>query len=78
IYYKAVRDIEAGEELLVYMKDGIFPEGSMAPNLQARFGKCLQEQRLKHTFTRLRLYTKSLCWAFPGLLNLASDSGIGY
>lgn len=36
IYYKAVRDIEAGEELLVYMKDGIFPEGSMAPNLQGK------------------------------------------
>lgn len=36
VYYKAVRDIEAGEELLVYMKDGIFPEGSMAPNLQGK------------------------------------------
>lgn len=36
IYYKAVRDLEAGEELLVYMKDGIFPEGSMAPNLQGK------------------------------------------
>lgn len=34
IYYKAIRDIEIGEELLVYMKDGVFPEGSMAPNLE--------------------------------------------
>lgn len=34
IYYKAIRDIEVGEELLVYMKDGVFPEGSMAPNLE--------------------------------------------
>lgn len=34
IYYKAVREIEIGEELLVYMKDGVFPEGSMAPNME--------------------------------------------
>ncbi|MFT7804545.1 PR domain zinc finger protein 16 isoform X3 [Arapaima gigas] len=34
IYYKAIRDIDAGEELLVFTKDGIFPEESMAPNLE--------------------------------------------
>ncbi|KAM6977956.1 histone-lysine N-methyltransferase PRDM16 [Aplochiton taeniatus] len=34
IYYKAIRDIGVGEELLVYMKGGMFPEGSMAPNLE--------------------------------------------
>lgn len=34
IYYNTIRDIEIGEELLVYMKDGVFPEGSMAPNLE--------------------------------------------
>ncbi|MGH0146170.1 UNVERIFIED_CONTAM: hypothetical protein FKN15_041060 [Acipenser sinensis] len=33
ICYKAIKDIEAGEELLVYM-DGDFPEGTMAPNLK--------------------------------------------
>lgn len=36
IYYKAIRDIDAGEELLVYMKDGVFPEESMAPNLEGK------------------------------------------
>lgn len=25
-----------GEELLVYMKEGIFPEGSMAPKLEGK------------------------------------------
>ncbi|XP_029102664.1 histone-lysine N-methyltransferase PRDM16 isoform X2 [Scleropages formosus] len=34
IYYKAIRDIDAGEELLVFTKDGVFPEESMAPNVE--------------------------------------------
>ncbi|KAK7915756.1 hypothetical protein WMY93_011517 [Mugilogobius chulae] len=38
IYYKTVRDIEAGEELLVYMKDGIFPEDPWHPT--CRTSKC--------------------------------------
>lgn len=36
IYYKAIRDIDVGEELLVSMKDGVFPQGSMAPNLEGK------------------------------------------
>uniref|UniRef100_A0A8C1Y959 Si:ch211-263k4.2 n=1 Tax=Cyprinus carpio TaxID=7962 RepID=A0A8C1Y959_CYPCA len=43
IYYKAVRDIEIGEELLVYMKDGVFPEGSMAPNLEGEINQNLYQ-----------------------------------
>ncbi|KAJ8264942.1 hypothetical protein COCON_G00140410 [Conger conger] len=43
IYYKAIRDIEVGEELLVYMKDGVFPEGSMAPHLEV-CGEALRAQ----------------------------------
>uniref|UniRef100_A0A3Q3MJI3 PR domain containing 16 n=1 Tax=Mastacembelus armatus TaxID=205130 RepID=A0A3Q3MJI3_9TELE len=62
IYYKAVRDIEAGEELLVYMKDGIFPEGSMAPNLQdEQMFRCEDCDELFSTALELRRHQKYSC-----------------
>uniref|UniRef100_A0A672IDL5 Si:ch211-263k4.2 n=1 Tax=Salarias fasciatus TaxID=181472 RepID=A0A672IDL5_SALFA len=62
IYYKAVRDIEAGEELLVYMKDGIFPEGSMAPNLQdEQMYRCEDCDELFSSALELRRHQKYSC-----------------
>ncbi|XP_043981445.1 histone-lysine N-methyltransferase PRDM16 isoform X7 [Gambusia affinis] len=62
IYYKAVRDIEAGEELLVYMKDGIFPEGSMAPNLQdEQMYRCEDCDELFSSTLELRRHQKYSC-----------------
>ncbi|XP_028308502.1 PR domain zinc finger protein 16 isoform X2 [Gouania willdenowi] len=62
IYYKAVRDIEAGEELLVYMKDGVFPEGSMAPNLQdEQMYRCEDCDELFSSAIELRRHQKYSC-----------------
>ncbi|KAI4823888.1 hypothetical protein KUCAC02_012442 [Chaenocephalus aceratus] len=62
MYYKAVRDIEAGEELLVYMKDGIFPEGSMAPNLQdEQMYRCEDCDELFSSTLELRRHQKYSC-----------------
>ncbi|XP_051915115.1 histone-lysine N-methyltransferase PRDM16 isoform X10 [Hippocampus zosterae] len=62
IYYKAVRDIDAGEELLVYMKDGIFPEGSMAPNLQDdQMYRCEDCDELFSSTLELRRHQKYSC-----------------
>ncbi|XP_067384625.1 histone-lysine N-methyltransferase PRDM16 isoform X5 [Channa argus] len=62
IYYKAVRDIEAGEELLVYMKDGIFPEGSMAPNIQdEQMYRCEDCDELFSSALELRRHQKYSC-----------------
>uniref|UniRef100_A0A8D3AZX3 Uncharacterized protein n=1 Tax=Scophthalmus maximus TaxID=52904 RepID=A0A8D3AZX3_SCOMX len=62
IYYKAVRDIEAGEELLVCMKDGIFPEGSMAPNLQdEQMYRCEDCDELFSSTLELRRHQKYSC-----------------
>ncbi|KAM9829743.1 histone-lysine N-methyltransferase PRDM16 isoform 13-T13 [Syngnathus typhle] len=62
IYYKAVRDIDAGEELLVYMKDGIFPEGSMAPNLQdEQVYRCEDCDELFSSTLELRRHQKYSC-----------------
>ncbi|XP_077460304.1 histone-lysine N-methyltransferase PRDM16 isoform X11 [Stigmatopora argus] len=62
IYYKAVRDIDAGEELLVYMKDGIFPEGSMAPNLQdEQMYRCEDCDELFSSTLELRRHQKYSC-----------------
>ncbi|XP_054612968.1 histone-lysine N-methyltransferase PRDM16 isoform X11 [Dunckerocampus dactyliophorus] len=62
IYYKSVRDIEAGEELLVYMKDGIFPEGSMAPNLQdEQMYRCEDCDELFSSTLELRRHQKYSC-----------------
>ncbi|XP_030640287.1 histone-lysine N-methyltransferase PRDM16 isoform X2 [Chanos chanos] len=62
IYYKAIRDIEVGEELLVYMKDGVFPEGSMAPNLEdEQMYRCEDCDELFSSKLDLRRHQKYSC-----------------
>ncbi|XP_023697316.2 histone-lysine N-methyltransferase PRDM16 isoform X1 [Paramormyrops kingsleyae] len=62
IYYKAIRDIDAGEELLVYMKDGVFPEESMAPNLEdEQMYRCEDCDELFPSKPDLRRHQKYSC-----------------
>ncbi|XP_046727200.1 histone-lysine N-methyltransferase PRDM16 isoform X3 [Silurus meridionalis] len=62
IYYKAIRDIEVGEELLISMKDGIFPEGSMAPNLEdEHMYRCEDCDELFSSKLELRRHQKYSC-----------------
>ncbi|XP_028264882.1 PR domain zinc finger protein 16 isoform X7 [Parambassis ranga] len=74
IYYKAVRDIEAGEELLVYMKDGIFPEGSMAPNLQdEHMYRCEDCDELFSSTIELRRHQKYSCSSAGSIFDTLRD-----
>ncbi|XP_076019575.1 histone-lysine N-methyltransferase PRDM16 isoform X1 [Genypterus blacodes] len=74
IYYKAVRDIEAGEELLVYMKEGIFPEGSMAPNLQdEQMYRCEDCDELFTTALELRRHQKYSCSSAGSIFDALKD-----
>ncbi|XP_053704225.1 histone-lysine N-methyltransferase PRDM16 isoform X3 [Synchiropus splendidus] len=74
VYYKTVRDIEAGEELLVYMKDGIFPEGSMAPNLQdEQMYRCEDCDELFSTTLELRRHQKYSCSSAGSIFDSLRD-----
>ncbi|XP_056453587.1 histone-lysine N-methyltransferase PRDM16 isoform X1 [Gadus chalcogrammus] len=74
IYYKAVRDIEPGEELLVYMKDGIFPEGSMAPNMEdEQMYRCEDCDELFTTSLELRRHQKYSCSSSGSLFDALSE-----
>ncbi|KAJ3586002.1 hypothetical protein NHX12_012404 [Muraenolepis orangiensis] len=74
IYYKAVRDIEPGEELLVYMKDGVFPEGSMAPNLDdEQMYRCEDCDELFTTPLELRRHQKYSCSSAGSLFDTLSE-----
>lgn len=36
IYYKVIKEIEPGEELLVYLKEGGYSLGNMAPSMEGK------------------------------------------
>ncbi|XP_028979945.2 histone-lysine N-methyltransferase PRDM16 isoform X5 [Esox lucius] len=74
LYYKAIRDIEVGEELLVYMKDGIFPEGSMAPNLEdEQMYRCEDCDELFTSALELRRHQKYSCSSAGSLFDTLSN-----
>uniref|UniRef100_A0A8C1DLS3 Si:ch211-263k4.2 n=1 Tax=Cyprinus carpio carpio TaxID=630221 RepID=A0A8C1DLS3_CYPCA len=74
IYYKAVRDIEIGEELLVYMKDGVFPEGSMAPNLEdEQMYRCEHCDELFTSKLELRRHQKYSCSSSNSIFDSLSE-----
>ncbi|TRY64786.1 hypothetical protein DNTS_004396 [Danionella cerebrum] len=74
IYYKAIRDIEVGEELLVYMKDGAFPEGSMAPNLEEeQMYRCEHCDELLRTKLELRRHQKYSCSSGNSIFDSLSE-----
>ncbi|XP_064424000.1 histone-lysine N-methyltransferase PRDM16 [Latimeria chalumnae] len=62
IYYKVIKDIEAGEELLVYVKDGSYPDGSMPPNLdEEQTFRCEDCEELFQSKLDLRRHQKYAC-----------------
>ncbi|XP_058641334.1 histone-lysine N-methyltransferase PRDM16 isoform X7 [Onychostoma macrolepis] len=74
IYYKAIRDIEIGEELLVYMKDGVFPEGSMAPNLEdEQMYRCEHCDELFTSKLELRRHQKYSCSSSNSIFDSLSE-----
>ncbi|KAJ8371203.1 hypothetical protein SKAU_G00112310 [Synaphobranchus kaupii] len=74
IYYKAIRDIEVGEELLVYMKDGVFPEGSMAPHLEDEpMYRCEDCDELFPSKPDLRRHQKYSCSSANSLFDALGD-----
>uniref|UniRef100_A0A673GKV3 Uncharacterized protein n=1 Tax=Sinocyclocheilus rhinocerous TaxID=307959 RepID=A0A673GKV3_9TELE len=74
IYYKAIRDIEIGEELLVYMKDGVFPEGSMAPNLEdEQMYRCEHCDELFTSKLELRRHQKYSCSCSNSMFDSLSE-----
>lgn len=40
IYYKVIKEIEPGEELLVYLKEGGYSLGNMAPSMEGKASFC--------------------------------------
>nr|XP_055023717.1 histone-lysine N-methyltransferase PRDM16 isoform X2 [Misgurnus anguillicaudatus] len=74
IYYKAVREIEIGEELLVYMKDGVFPEGSMAPNMEdEQMYRCEHCDELFTSKLDLRRHQKYSCSSCNSIFDSLSE-----
>ncbi|XP_077079852.1 histone-lysine N-methyltransferase PRDM16 isoform X4 [Siphateles boraxobius] len=74
ICYKAIRDIEIGEELLVYMKDGVFPEGSMAPNLEdEQMYRCEHCDELFTSKLELRRHQKYSCSSGSSIFDSLSE-----
>ncbi|KAG5838692.1 hypothetical protein ANANG_G00226290 [Anguilla anguilla] len=74
IYYKAIRDIEVGEELLVYMKDGVFPEGTMAPHLEDEpMYRCEDCDELFPSKPDLRRHQKYSCSSAGCLFDALGD-----
>ncbi|XP_071203135.1 histone-lysine N-methyltransferase PRDM16-like isoform X3 [Salvelinus alpinus] len=74
IDYKAIRDIEVGEELLVYMKEGIFPEGSMAPNLEdEQMYRCEDCDELFTSALELQRHQKCFCSSAGSLFDTLSN-----
>ncbi|XP_069774625.1 histone-lysine N-methyltransferase PRDM16 isoform X7 [Narcine bancroftii] len=60
IYYKVIKEVKAGDELLVFMKDGVYPDGTMPPNLddeqRYRCGDCDELFRSKVALRRHQAY----------------------
>ncbi|XP_051951136.1 histone-lysine N-methyltransferase PRDM16-like isoform X2 [Xyrauchen texanus] len=74
IYYKAIRDIEVGEELMLYMKDGVFPEGSMAPNMEdEQMYRCEHCDELFTSKLELRRHQKYSCSSSNSIFDSLSE-----
>uniref|UniRef100_A0AAZ3Q9C0 C2H2-type domain-containing protein n=1 Tax=Oncorhynchus tshawytscha TaxID=74940 RepID=A0AAZ3Q9C0_ONCTS len=74
IDYKAIRDIKVGEELLVYMKEGIFPEGSMALNLEdEQMYRCEDCDELFTSALELQRHQKCFCSSAGSVFDTLSN-----
>ncbi|KAI7797870.1 putative PR domain zinc finger protein 16, partial [Triplophysa rosa] len=74
IYYKANREIEIGEELLVYMNEEAFPEGTMAPNLEdEQMYRCEHCDELFTSKLELRQHQKYSCNSCNSIFDSLSE-----
>ncbi|XP_078498605.1 histone-lysine N-methyltransferase PRDM16 isoform X2 [Lissotriton helveticus] len=74
IYYKVIKDIEPGEELLVYMKERSYSFGDMAPNLDEEpIFRCEECDELFQSKLELRRHQKYACSTVSHLYRSLSE-----
>ncbi|XP_054031829.1 histone-lysine N-methyltransferase PRDM16 isoform X2 [Dryobates pubescens] len=68
IYYKVIKEIEPGEELLVYLKEGGYSLGNMAPSMEEEHTfRCEDCDELLQSKLDLRRHKKYSCSAVSSL-----------
>ncbi|KAM6434545.1 histone-lysine N-methyltransferase PRDM16 isoform 1-T1 [Liasis olivaceus] len=68
IYYKVIKEIEPGEELLMYMKEGNFSAGNLPPSLEeVHTFRCEDCDELFQSKTEMRRHKKYSCHAVGSL-----------
>uniref|UniRef100_A0A2K6T8A6 PR/SET domain 16 n=1 Tax=Saimiri boliviensis boliviensis TaxID=39432 RepID=A0A2K6T8A6_SAIBB len=83
IYYKVIKDIEPGEELLVHMKEGVYPMGTVPPSLDEEpTFRCDECDELFPSKLDLRRHKKYACGSvgaalYEGLAEELKPEGLG-
>ncbi|XP_049733632.1 histone-lysine N-methyltransferase PRDM16 isoform X2 [Elephas maximus indicus] len=83
IYYKVIKDIEPGEELLVHMKEGAYSLGTMPPSLDEEHTfRCDECDELFQSKLDLRRHKKYACSSvgatlYGGLADGLQPEGLG-
>uniref|UniRef100_A0A6I8N171 PR/SET domain 16 n=1 Tax=Ornithorhynchus anatinus TaxID=9258 RepID=A0A6I8N171_ORNAN len=74
IYYKVIKNIEPGEELLVYMKEGAYPLGTMPATLEEEHPfRCEECDELFQSKLDLRRHKKYSCSSVGALYETLSE-----
>ncbi|XP_024089927.2 histone-lysine N-methyltransferase PRDM16 isoform X1 [Pongo pygmaeus] len=83
IYYKVIKDIEPGEELLVHVKEGVYPLGTVPPGLDEEpTFRCDECDELFQSKLDLRRHKKYTCGSvgaalYEGLAEELKSEGLG-
>ncbi|PNI31433.1 PRDM16 isoform 3 [Pan troglodytes] len=83
IYYKVIKDIEPGEELLVHVKEGVYPLGTVPPGLDEEpTFRCDECDELFQSKLDLRRHKKYTCGSvgaalYEGLAEELKPEGLG-
>ncbi|XP_007070224.2 histone-lysine N-methyltransferase PRDM16 isoform X4 [Chelonia mydas] len=74
IYYKVIKEIEPGEELLVYMKEGAYSLGNMPPSLEEEHTfRCEDCDELFQSKLDLRRHKKYACNSVSSLYETLNE-----
>uniref|UniRef100_A0A670ILR7 PR/SET domain 16 n=1 Tax=Podarcis muralis TaxID=64176 RepID=A0A670ILR7_PODMU len=74
IYYKVIKEIEPGEELLMYMKEGTYPTGNIPPSLEeVHTYRCEDCDELFQSKMDMRRHKKYSCNAVSSLYETLSE-----
>ncbi|XP_060115361.1 histone-lysine N-methyltransferase PRDM16 isoform X1 [Heteronotia binoei] len=74
IYYKVIKEIEPGEELLMYMKESTYPAGNMPPSLEeVHTFRCEVCDELFQSKMDLRRHKKYSCNTVSSIYESLSD-----